>query len=112
MRHEPIFDGERMIGTRTVVTWDDIRAEAYRRLREIHGAEDDAHMGVIVGDDARERLAIMDVPEASRTPEQATRLAELRAKDAAIEAVWAAYNAFEEPLADDYDDDAHWEATD
>jgi hypothetical protein len=95
-----------------VPSWDDIRAEAYRRLRAIHDADDDAHMAVIVGDDARERLAIMDIPEASRTPEQATRLAELRSKDAAIEAVWASYNAFTEPLADDYDDAAHWEAKD
>jgi transcriptional regulator of met regulon len=86
----------------------DLRAEAYRRLRTIHGAVDDTHMANIAADDARERLVLSGVIETQRTSKQRQRLTELMAKDAQIEAVLASYNAMPVPAPADYTTDARW----
>jgi hypothetical protein len=99
------------------LTADDVRAEAARRLQRLVGARDGAHLDVIVANGSREAIRLQEKliahivePHASPplTPAQLARRAELKAVDAAIEAIRAASNAMEADPPPDYASDRHW----
>lgn len=83
-----------------------LEAEYLRRLVVLLGARDLAHAGFIRADDADETAMLSAV--ATRTDEQSSRLAELLARRAAVNALIEAYNRMPEPLPADYTADHYW----
>lgn len=99
-----------------VVTADDVRTEASRRMQALVGARDAAHLSQIIQNAQREaerlniiRAGIPGVIEPRAwTAEETARAAALWAADQAIEAIRAASNAMEADPPADYTNNARW----
>jgi hypothetical protein len=94
----------------------DVRLEASRRMQELVGARDAEHLQIIIANGTREavrlsdkRIAyILDNNQPSLTPTEEARATQLKALDAAIEAIRAASNAMEENPPLNYKDNSNW----
>lgn len=92
-----------------LVTADDVRAEASRRMQALVGARSAAHLDMIVANGTREAVRLLRFKaERPWTAEEAARAAELEQLEAAIEAIRAASNLMEPAPPADYADDSHW----
>ena len=91
-----------------LVTADDVRAEAARRMQAMLGARDQHHLDLILANGTREALRLLRVGTTNWSPQEAQRAAALDQADLAIEAIRAASNALEQAPPDDYVDDRHW----
>lgn len=98
-----------------VITADDVRAEASRRMQALVGARDADHLAVIINNNNREAIQLQekrleflvgDGPEL--TADQTARVLALKAFDQALEAIRSASNALEPDPPADYTDDKHW----
>lgn len=89
-------------------TDDDVRDEYLRRLVLLYGARSVGHVGFIRADDAIEldKLRALANPSADDT----ARMAEMEARDAAVNALIDAYNAIPSPPPADYTADPYWPA--
>ena len=100
-----------------IVTADDVRAEAARRMRLLVSARDAAHLVQIITNGSREAIRLhekrLEAVAGSGPPltsDETARAAVLKATDAALEAIRAASNAMEPSPPADYRDDSHWPA--
>jgi hypothetical protein len=91
-----------------LVTADDVRAEAQRRIMALTGARDPAHLEVLIANASREAIRLLRKGEAAWTPEEAARAAALEGLDASIEAIRAASNAMEGTPPQDYRSNEYW----
>jgi len=88
----------------------DVRAEAARRMIVLLGADDEAHMDVLISNGTREAVQLLQIGQGNWTEEQATRAAQLEHMQAAIDEVREHSNILEAmtPVPLDYADDVHW----
>ena len=95
-----------------VITLDDVREEAARRMMLVLGARDPAHMDIVLSNGLREtaRYQQILIDGGTLDGDQATRKAMLEGADAAIEIIRAKSNSLEamDPVPADYADDGRW----
>ncbi|MBU2531536.1 MAG: hypothetical protein KKB37_02255 [Alphaproteobacteria bacterium] len=107
-----VLPGEDLTGYRVeyVLTADDVRAEAARRMMMLVGARDERHLEMTIANGNREAIRLLRVGADNWTPEQAARAAQLEQVDVMIEAIRAASNVLEPVPPADYADDRYWPA--
>ena len=98
-----------------IITADDVRAEASRRMQAAFGARDTQHLEMIIANASREEIRLQEKRLANLadggpdlTADELARVAELKAADALIEAIRAASNSLESDPPSDYTSDQHW----
>lgn len=90
-------------------TAEDVRSEASRRLQQLLGARDAAHLEILVANGTREAVRLLRIKSARAwTEEEAARAATLEAVDRRIEDIRAASNILEPCPPADYQRDSHW----
>lgn len=91
-----------------VLTADDVRAEASRRMQAVFGARDAAHLEIIIANANREAIRLLRKGADRWTPDEAKRAAGLEGADQIVETIRAASNRIEHDVPPDYADDRHW----
>lgn len=94
--------------TSPIVTADDVRAEASRRMQVLVGARDQNHLDIIISNATREAVRLLRKGPDNWSPSEIARVKELEAADAEIEAIRDASNAMESAPPKSYRDDARW----
>ncbi len=94
-----------------VLTADDVRAEASRRMQALVGARDAEHLAIIVANGSREAIRLLKIRvDREWTAAEQVRADELDALETAIEAIRKASNILEPAPPEDYADDRWWPA--
>jgi hypothetical protein len=91
-----------------IVTADDVRAGASRRMQALVGARDQKHLDIIISNATREAVRLLRKGPQNWSPSEIARVKELEAADAGIEAIRSASNAIESDPPANCRDDALW----
>ena len=94
-----------------LVTSDDVREEAQRRIMALLGARDEQHLDVLISNGSREAIRLLRKGAGNWTPKDRARARQQEQIDLAIETIRTASNTLEamEKIPMDYTDDMRWQ---